>query len=118
VTEQLTLSADQVRQHMRGNGSPILGEMVEAWFGASESITFHDPLAAATIFEPELCRFERGAVEVEVASEPLQGLTRWAPGAADSRHEVAMQVDGTAFFEHYFGVITPAPPPRPGVAPA
>jgi inosine-uridine nucleoside N-ribohydrolase len=117
VTERLTLSAGLVRQHMRGNRSPILGDMVEAWFGASDSITFHDPLAAATIFAPDLCRFERGAVAVEVADERLQGLTYWAPDAPGARHEVAMQVDSARFFEHYFAVITPALPPPHAAAP-
>lgn len=118
VTERLTLSAEEVREYMRGNRSPVLGDMVEAWFGASGRITFHDPLAAATIFEPGLCRFERGVVEVEVADGRLQGLTYWTPDAPGAPHEVATEVDSARFFEHYFGVVTPALPPPRGAAPA
>jgi purine nucleosidase len=105
VTAQLNMSADQVRQHVRGNRSQILGDMLETWFRTTDSITFHDPLAAATIFAPHVCLFERGIVEVELASEQLRGLTYWAPAALDSRHEVATQVDGPMFFEHYFSVV-------------
>lgn len=105
VTEQLKMSADQVRQHLRGNQSQILGDMLETWFRTSDSITFHDPLAGATIFQPDLCQFERGTVEIELASEQLRGLTYWAPVTLDSRHEVATQVDGTRFFEHYFSIV-------------
>jgi inosine-uridine nucleoside N-ribohydrolase len=105
VTQRLTMSAEQVRQHLHSNQSPILGDMVETWFRTSDSITFHDPLAAASIFEPNLCRFERGSVEIELLSERLRGMTYWTPAALDSRHEVAMQVDSTMFFEHYFSIV-------------
>jgi purine nucleosidase len=79
--------------------------MVETWFRTVDSITFHDPLAAASIFKLDLCRFERGAVAIELMSEQLRGLTYWTSTAGDSRHEVATQVDSTTFFEHYFSVI-------------
>jgi purine nucleosidase len=105
VTQQLKLSADQIRQHLRGNQSQIIGDMIETWFRGADSITFHDPLAAATIFEPDLCRFECGTVEVELTSEPQRGLTYWTPDASDSRHQVATRVSKTAFFEHYFSIV-------------
>jgi purine nucleosidase len=105
VTQQIKMSADLVRQHLRGNQSQILHNMTEAWLRTSDSITFHDPLAAATIFEPHVCRFEQGVVEVELSSERLRGLTYWTPAASNSRHEVAMQVDSTTFFEHYFSIV-------------
>ena len=105
VTEQLTLSAEQVRHHMRGSRSQILHDMVEAWLRASDGITFHDPLAAAGIFAPDLCHFEQGVVGVELVNKQLRGLTSWAPGAARSRHEVATQVNSSLFFEHYFSTI-------------
>jgi inosine-uridine nucleoside N-ribohydrolase len=105
VTEQLKMSAVQIRQHMPGNRSKILGDMIETWFRTADSITFHDPLAAATIFVPHVCRFDRGIVEVELASEQLQGLTHWRPDALNSWHEIATQVDTTTFFEHYFSIV-------------
>jgi purine nucleosidase len=105
VTEQLKMSAAQVRQRLGGNRSQPLGNMVEAWFRTTDSITFHDPLAAATIFAPHICQFERGIVEVEFTSEQLRGLTYWTPATLGSRHEVATQVDGTMFVEHYFSVV-------------
>jgi inosine-uridine nucleoside N-ribohydrolase len=105
VTQQIKLGADEIRQRLAGSPSQILRDMAEAWLRASDSITFHDPLAAATIFEPQICRFESGAVEVELASEPLRGLTYWSPHAPGARHEVAVQADPAKFFEHYFSVV-------------
>jgi inosine-uridine nucleoside N-ribohydrolase len=105
VTEHMRMGAEQIRHHLRDSRSPVLHSMVEAWFRASDRITFHDPLAAASIFAPSLCQFERGRVEVELASEQRAGLTRWRPGAADSGHQVAIQADSALFFEHYFSVV-------------
>ena len=71
------------------------------WFTQVDKITFHDPLAAATIFEQAVCGFERGHVDVELSSERLAGLTYWTPDA-QGQHEVALTVNPQRFFEHYF----------------
>ncbi len=109
---------------------PVL-DFAEVWFEHEDSVTFHDPLAATTIFDDTICTFKRGTVEVELASERLAGLTYWEPartgvygtgisraGASPAptyedeagehltatRHEVALEVKPARFFEHYFGV--------------
>ncbi|HEY3229028.1 MAG TPA: hypothetical protein VGJ87_07385, partial [Roseiflexaceae bacterium] len=64
-----------------------------------------DPLAAVTIFDDRICRFEQGTVEVELASERLKGLTYWRPDGSDPRHEIAMAVDGRRFFDNYFACL-------------
>ena len=68
-----------------------------------QEIVFHDPLAAAVIFDREICRFEKGIVEVETESKRLEGLTYWK---ADEKgnNEVAFEVDKERFFKHYFSV--------------
>ena len=79
---------------------PVL-DFAEVWFQQVDSITFHDPLAAATIFDETICGFERGRVEIELASERLAGFTDWTADAA-GQHEVALTVDPERFFKHYF----------------
>jgi len=69
-----------------------------------DTITFHDPLAAATIFDDGICRFERGTVDVGLASRRALGPTHFRRRATEGRHEVAMAVDVERFFEHYFSV--------------
>ena len=68
-----------------------------------ESITFHDPLAAAVIFEKGLCRFEKGNVEVIAGCEKSEGITIFAPDE-NGNDEVAFNVDRDKFFKHYFSV--------------
>ena len=79
-------------------------DFAEVWFQRADAITFHDPLAAATIFDETICGFERGRVDVELVSERLAGLTYWTADAAGP-HEAALTVDSQRFFEHYFGMV-------------
>ena len=104
VTEQVKLSAGEVRERFQ---TPLLRpvlDFAEVWFQSRPAITFHDPLAAATLFDDQICQFERGQIDVELAGEHQAGLTHWHCHD-DGCHEVAMGVDGSRFFEHYFSVV-------------
>ncbi len=104
VTQQVMMPADEVRKRFT---APILRpvlNMAEIWFGQFYPfITFHDPLAAATIFAPELCSFHQGTVSVDSKDEPVS--TIWQPGSSSSPHEVAMTVDVDRYFQHFFEVV-------------
>jgi inosine-uridine nucleoside N-ribohydrolase len=103
VTSQVTLEAEEVRRRFQ---APLLRpvlEFSEVWFRHSGSIIFHDPLAAVSLFHPSVCAFEKGTVEVELASQQLAGATLWTPSAAGT-HEVAFEVNRTLFFDRYFSV--------------
>ena len=80
---------------------PVL-DMAEVWFKRPE-VTFHDPLAAVSIFDEQVCTYERGQVDVELASAQLAGMTYFAK-ADGGPHEAAMTVDANRFFAEYFGV--------------
>jgi purine nucleosidase len=64
-------------------------------------MVFHDPLAAAVIFNPDICEFVRGEIEIELQSQKLQGYCHWQPGEEGSK-EVAVSVNPGLFFAHYF----------------
>jgi len=107
VTSQVTMPAAEVRQRFQ---VPLLRpvlDFAEVWFQHVDRITFHDPLAATTIFDDEICTFERGRVDVELKSDRLLGMTHWSGvnkdiSAPTSPHEVALEVNPQRFFEHYF----------------
>jgi inosine-uridine nucleoside N-ribohydrolase len=105
VTCQVTMDAHEVRERFTADLLRPVLDFAEVWFRERPRITFHDPLAAATIFDARICACERGTVEVELSSQRLGGLTHWAPGA-DGRHEVALEVEAARFFEHYFSVFS------------
>lgn len=99
VTTQVTMPADEVRRRFT---APLLRPVLD-WFQERPGMTFHDPLAATTIFNDQICTFERGRVEVELCSQHLAGHTffKTDPSAG---HEVALGVNPEGFFEEYFSV--------------
>jgi purine nucleosidase len=104
VTCQVTMAAPEVRERFSTRLLRPVLDFAEVWFRQREVITFHDPLAAASIFDEGICTFQKGSVEVELASEKLRGLTFWKPAATDAQHEVALEVNRQRFFDHYFSV--------------
>jgi purine nucleosidase len=79
-------------------------DMSAAWFAEVPRIRFHDPLAAATVFEPALCSYATGSVSVVCEGEQTAGLTAWQP-AENGPHEIAIDVDPQAVIDHYFDVL-------------
>jgi len=105
VTRQVTMSAKDVRRRFQ---VPVLApvlDFAEVWFQERDQITFHDPLAAVTLFDNTICNFSRGHVEVELESSKLRGMTRWTEG--EGEHEVALDVNSDGFFDHFFRVLKP-----------
>ncbi|MBN1372704.1 MAG: nucleoside hydrolase [Anaerolineaceae bacterium] len=103
VTTKVVLPAAEVRARF---SAPLLRpvlDFAEIWFAHAREITFHDPLAAVSIFDEAVCGFKRGRVEIELASPRLEGYTHWSPEPGGP-HEVALKVDPGRFFEQFFGV--------------
>lgn len=105
VTNRCTLPAEVCRRRFpaAGGAFEFVAEMAEVWFRGRPSITFHDPLAAAILFEPGLCEYQAGEVTVETGAD-LAGLTAFSPHAANRTHHVALGVAPERFFEHFFRV--------------
>ncbi len=102
VTTQVRLSPDEVRQRFsQGLLRPVM-DFAEVWFTERGNMTLHDPLAAACLFDSEICGFTSGQVSVNLDDAP--GQTSWQAGA-DGPHEVATSVDVERFFAHYFGTL-------------
>ena len=104
VTQQVMMSADDVRARFT---APLLRpvlDMAEIWFtGFYPFIIFHDPLAAATVFEPDLCSYQQGMARLEHTDQP--GKTLWQPGGPDSPHQIARTVDVDRYFQHFFKIV-------------
>ena len=103
VTCQVTMNSKQVREKLHSDLQQPVLDFAEVWFRQRDIITFHDPLAAATVFDDQICVFKKGTVKVDLTSERLKGMTFWEAGSSE-KHEVALEVDSRRFFEHYFSV--------------
>jgi inosine-uridine nucleoside N-ribohydrolase len=102
VTTHVVMDAPEVRTRF---DIPLLRpvlDFAEVWFNVRDHITFHDPLAAVSLFAPDVMTYERGQVTVETMNADLLGQTRWQPGAGP--HEIGATVDRDEFFDHFFRV--------------
>ena len=105
VTLQVQMDAAEVRRRFQ---APLLRpvlDMAEVWVQSRPEVTFHDPLDAVSIFDPQVCTYMRGQVDVELASTRLAGVTYFRADETGP-HEVALGVDPQRFFTEYFGVTT------------
>jgi inosine-uridine nucleoside N-ribohydrolase len=96
------MEADEFRRRFTTPLLKRVAEFAEVWFRRGRRITFHDPLAAAVLFNDAVCGFEKGAVRIGLGREegiPL-GATVFEAEAGPCR--VAASVDAEAFFEEYF----------------
>ncbi|MBV9848665.1 MAG: nucleoside hydrolase [Armatimonadetes bacterium] len=115
VTQRCRLPADECRRRFAQAGGPLapVAAFAEVWFRHAPEITFHDPLAAALLFEPSLCQLEEHRVAVELVSPHRLGQTfpEWRDrhGGQDTPaappHRLAASVDAEAFFRHFFEVV-------------
>jgi len=108
VTHRLTLDRSAIEQQFAR--TPVLRivlDMAEVFFREAERITFHDPLAAVLVFEPDLCTFETGDVTINVTPDaPGAGYTNFTPNP-DGHARAAVTVDHDAFFAEYFTTMIP-----------
>ena len=107
VTSQCRLSADECRRRFAqaGGALELVAAMAEVWFRDKAHITFHDPLAAARLFDETLCRTKPQQVEVELVSPRMMGQTILVRESPHKPHQIASEVDPAAFFAHYFKVV-------------
>lgn len=105
VTTRVAMTADEFRHAYQHPIFTPIYEMAEIWFRDWKGTTFHDPLAAATIFNNGICTFRRGRVTAEVDNPSARGRTVWTPDEREGPHEVALEVNPQLFFHHYRSVL-------------
>jgi purine nucleosidase len=99
VTMQVLETPETVRTRYKAAPLDTILPMAEIWFQGANSIVYHDPLAAACIFEQDLCKYDEGKVLVSIED----GKTAFSSGQGQDR--VATDVDAARFFEHFYSVL-------------
>ncbi len=107
VTCKVILEADDARQRFSGKKvlEPVR-DFAEIWFSSRPRVTFHDPLAAVSLFHPEICTYQDRNITV-----PVDGVTagwtvpHYAPEGAAGKHRIAARVDSARFFDLYFNTL-------------
>jgi purine nucleosidase len=113
VTFKVTMSIDEMKNSFKADILKPVMDFSKVWAETADRLVFHDPLAGVTIFDPDVCKFEKGNAEVELESKTLAGVTYWEPDETCGRHEVALEVDSERFLNHFFSVVNAY---RPGTA--
>jgi purine nucleosidase len=98
VTLQCQMTKDECEARFKGPLLELVLRMATKWFDHAPKITFHDPLAAACLFQPDLCAYEDGRVEIGQEA----GHTHFHVGEGHDR--VAQTVQSEAFFDEFFSV--------------
>jgi len=105
VTSQVIMSSREVKAKFQHELLKPVLDFAEHWFEHYyDSITYHDPLAAATIFNTSICRYRSGSVSIELEDKESVGFTHWEEGLIGTPHQVASEVDKDLFFKEYFSV--------------
>lgn len=99
VTDGLTMEAKRASEFLRAYSELLKAVFAfgSAWLESSNQLTLHDPLAAVSVFYPDICRFERGFVDVETEKAEDMGGTRFTPSPAGNV-ELARTVDRERFY--------------------
>ncbi len=99
VTRRLVMERTVARERLTRVASQIgpVVDMSETWFADRPKMTIHDGLAAALLFEPDLCSYKRGSPVLDAHT----AVTAWRDD--DSSGVVATaNVDVDRFFDHFF----------------
>lgn len=103
VTSQVTMDSKEFKEKFSADIFKPLQDYAQHWYDYSHTVTFHDPLAAATIFNDKICEFEKGKVTIELNDSDSAGLTKWEK-AENGKNEIAATVNKKEFFKEYFSV--------------
>lgn len=110
VTLQCAMEPAGVRQHFTDAILKTVADMARVWFEHAPTMVFHDPLAAVAIFDPAVCGYESGRVEVDIEGGPDKaGRSIFRPEVgACGQDRVGRTVNAARFFAEYFSVFAPA----------
>src|SRR5438270_11455424 len=86
-----------------GGALGVVAAMTEVWATDVDTVTFHDPLAAVCVLEPDVCTWRGGRVSVELTSRRFRGATSFDVEGDAAPHRVAETVEPARFFDVLFG---------------
>lgn len=100
VTQMLAIEADRAGELLVGDSDLMKAvfDFGNAWLESSNKLTLHDPLAAVSVFYPDICQFKKGFVVVETNNKSDMGATAFAADS-DGNVDVARTVDKERFYK-------------------
>ncbi len=104
ITSKLTMTQEQVRSLFTSDILKAVADFGESWM-SNHIMTYHDPLVATALFNPELCTYKRGYIKIDLEAEDERryAKTTFIPDV-NGNCQLAVSVDVNGFFEDYFRV--------------
>jgi purine nucleosidase len=105
VTRDCRMTPEACRSQLQrlGGAFAFVDAMAEVFFQTNDAIVFHDPLAAALLFEQSLCQTRPAHLAVDLLNLQSFGRT-YSVASSETPHQVAYDSQPEAFFEHYFRI--------------
>lgn len=103
VTTQLVLKKNEKEELFSTPLMKAVEDFGSPWLQSNDMI-FHDPLTAACLFDPQICDYQQGSIEVEVGKEEQLGMMEFQK-QVDGKRNLAIRVDREKFFDHYYHVV-------------
>jgi len=101
VTGAFALGCDELRSRLPKSVPRLLLALLDAWARRRKTVRFHDPMAAACVFAPELFTFGQARCEVSLAPRDAFGRTSAARAGDDLPHRLLTRADYDAFVRHF-----------------
>ena len=101
VTYKLHHSPDYLKTHVKGKYRELIEAMSEVWFERFDGYSYHDPMAAAYAFRPELVQVQRGQMRVDLMKSGTLSYTAWQP-LSKGHHAIACELDEDGFLEELY----------------
>jgi len=107
VTMKTVLPEDVVNRRFTVPALRPVYEYSIPWFKfkVRQGMIFHDPLAAACIFDDKFCTYKRGTVSVDLISNDAEFARTNFVEKVDGAHEIAIAVNADRYFEHFFAIV-------------
>ena len=104
VTLHTGIPVSEVLPRLNGPVLSLAADFAQTWIKHPEqTMYFHDPLAAVCLFEPDICTYENGRVEVEILPQGVSGRTV-LHSDPNGGCQVARDVNAERFFRRFFSV--------------
>lgn len=105
VTKTVRLPVEEVQARFTHPALAPVIDFAQIWFDDNQDIIFHDPLAAVSIFDPDVCEFQEGRVGIKINPETgLLTATTFDSGDGLKPHQIAVRVEVNRFFKLFFDV--------------
>lgn len=103
VSSRAVMKPEQAEKLFTHPIMQVVMSIAREWFKDEPIVSFHDAIAAVSIFHPEIFTFKRGYLDCVMDSKLLAGLTTFRENP-NGPHKVAWTVDVDRFYDALFGV--------------